>query len=616
MNAAQLLTHFDRLAEAPGAVPRLRRFILDLAVRGKLVEQDAGDEPAAALLARIRATAVKNAKGKRLADEPKGVSQETFSLPAEWTWTRLGDVAQYGTPDKADATSVLAAKTWVLDLEDIEKDTSRLLARIESEARPFSSTKTVFKRGDVLFGKLRPYLNKVIVADRVGVCTTEIIPIRGHCGLVPEYTQLVLRSSLTMSRVDQLMYGVKMPRLGTADATALAYPLPPLAEQHRIVAKVDELMALCDQLEAAQQERERCRDRLAAASLQRLNQPAEANPATDQTEPAEARQQAQREQQKDHARFHLQNLNRLTIRPEHIKAMRQTLLNLAIRGALTREDGKGEPVSSASVRKALKPYEIGSSWRWVRMDEIVKFFGGSQPPKDTFVFQPREGYTRLIQIRDFKSDAHMTFVPNEKANRPFTQHDVMIGRYGPPVFQILRGLAGTHNVALMKAVPLTQELGNDFLFYLLRETRIHDTVVRESERTAGQTGIRLPLLNSFVVGLPPLAEQHRTSPKSMNSWPCATSLKPSSRKAKPTAAACWRRCSTPRSLPLNRRYGHARRSGKRETITPARVSPAPRRHGLSGRVNLLLRGKVSSSHQVDLRNPRRVPPAFERCAKE
>jgi type I restriction enzyme S subunit len=211
-----------------------------------------------------------------------------------------------------------------------------LLAQVESEARQFNSTKTIFRQNDVLFGKLRPYLNKVIVANRDGVCTTEIIPIRGYCGLVPEYTRLVLRSSLTMARVDRLMYGVKMPRLGTADATALSYPLPPLAEQHRIVAKVDELMTLCDQLEAAQQERERRRDRLAAASLQRLNQP-----TIDTTSEA----------QREHTRFHLHHLPRLTARPEHIKAMRKTILTLAVRGRLVEQNANEE--SAISLLKSI-----------------------------------------------------------------------------------------------------------------------------------------------------------------------------------------------------------------------------------------------------------------------
>jgi type I restriction enzyme S subunit len=210
-------------------------------------------------------------------------------------------------------------------------------------------------------------------------------------------------------------------------------------------------------------------------------------------------------------RFVLENLPRLTTRPAHIKQLRQTILNLAVQGSLTeKEPGNSNKVKSSSlVLDEPKPYEIDNSWGWVRMDEIVTFTGGSQPPKSTFIFEPRAGYTRLVQIRDFKSDAYLTFVPNEKANRPFNLDDVMIGRYGPPVFQILRGLSGTYNVALMKASPASSVITRDFIFLLLQESRIHDVVVKESERTAGQTGIRLPLLNSFVVGLPPLAEQHR-----------------------------------------------------------------------------------------------------------
>jgi type I restriction enzyme S subunit len=271
MSAARLIENFERISEAPDAVPRLRRFILDLAVRGKLVEQDTKDEPAASLLERIRAEKarlVKEGKLKKTAiGSVAGSFDAPFGLPPSWTWGCLGDVAQYGLSEKVDSNKNIAVDTWVLDLEDIEKDTSRLVERIPSSARSFRSTKTVFKRGDVLFGKLRPYLNKVVVADQDGVCTTEIIPIRGYCGLVPEYVKLVLKSPLTMARVDRLMYGMKMPRLGTSDAVALSFPLPPLAEQHRVVAKVDELMALCGRLEQAQLERESIRRQLLEATL-------------------------------------------------------------------------------------------------------------------------------------------------------------------------------------------------------------------------------------------------------------------------------------------------------------------------------------------------------------
>jgi type I restriction enzyme, S subunit len=225
---------------------------------------------------------------------------------------------------------------------------------------------------------------------------------------------------------------------GSRLATNQVVPLPPLAKQHRIIAKVDELMAFCDRLERARAEREAKRDRLTASCLAQLSAPDSAVTTLS-----------------SHARFALANLSATTTRADQIKQFRQTILNLAIRGALTfcnDRSGSDAPSSDAAAPER-KPYEIPCSWRWVRMDEVVLFVGGSQPPKSTFIYEPRSGYTRLVQIRDFKSDAHMTFVPNERANRPFGEEDVMIGRYGPPVFQILRGLSGTYNVALMKASP-------------------------------------------------------------------------------------------------------------------------------------------------------------------
>ena len=155
------------------------------------------------------------------------------------------------------------------------------------------------------------------------------------------------------------------------------------------------------------------------------------------------------------------------------------------------------------------PYNLPVGWEWVRLGNIVNFIGGSQPPKNKFIYHEEKGSTRLIQIRDFKSEEFKTFVPNQYANRPFSKDDVMIGRSGPPVFQILRGLEGTYNVALMKADPIHLLISKDYLYYLLQEPRIQKIVIAESERTAGQTGVRKELINAFVIGLPSLNEQHR-----------------------------------------------------------------------------------------------------------
>jgi type I restriction enzyme S subunit len=159
------------------------------------------------------------------------------------------------------------------------------------------------------------------------------------------------------------------------------------------------------------------------------------------------------------------------------------------------------------ITPAEIPFEIPKGWEWCRIGDLIKITGGSQPNKGVFIREPREGYTRFVQIRDFKSDDYRTYIPTNLANRMFTNEDILIGRYGPPVFQILRGLEGTYNVALMKAEPRFGGLINNFLFYLLQEPRIQRIVVKESERTAGQTGVRLPLLNEIIFPLPPLAEE-------------------------------------------------------------------------------------------------------------
>lgn len=146
-------------------------------------------------------------------------------------------------------------------------------------------------------------------------------------------------------------------------------------------------------------------------------------------------------------------------------------------------------------------------WPVVQLGEAINFVGGSQPPKTTFINERRPGYVRLVQIRDFKTDKYPTYIPKELAKRPFEKDDVMIARYGPPVFQILRGLEGTYNVALMKAENTDRTI-KDFIFYLLQLPEIHDVVVANSQRTAGQSGTNLSLLKSLEIPIPPIEKQN------------------------------------------------------------------------------------------------------------
>lgn len=136
------------------------------------------------------------------------------------------------------------------------------------------------------------------------------------------------------------------------------------------------------------------------------------------------------------------------------------------------------------------------------LGEAVDFIGGSQPAKSHFLYEDGPDRVRFVQIRDFRTDKYPTWVPKALAKRPFSEDDVMIGRYGPPVFQIFRGLSGTYNVALMKAKPRLH-LTSDFVFYLLQEPKLHSFVVANSERTAGQSGVNLDLLEKYPAYAPP-----------------------------------------------------------------------------------------------------------------
>ena len=148
-----------------------------------------------------------------------------------------------------------------------------------------------------------------------------------------------------------------------------------------------------------------------------------------------------------------------------------------------------------------------TDWMTVSVEDVVKFQGGSQPPRDTFEYQSREGVIRLVQIRDYKSDEFITYIPTDLARRFCDETDVMIGRYGPPIFQILRGIKGAYNVALIKAVPNEERLSKDYLFWFLKQQKLFEAINHLSRRSSGQTGIDMDFLKKYSLSLPPVKVQ-------------------------------------------------------------------------------------------------------------
>jgi len=520
MNAERLLKHYERIADAPDAIARLRRFILDLAVRGKLAPQDSMDEPAAELLKRIAAEKAQLVKAGEIRN-PKPIqalSEPPFSIPSNWRWSQIAEIGVLNprneAPDATEASFVpmplIAAEYGVAN---------------KYEVRPWGEIKkgyTHFADGDVGLAKITPCFEngKSTVfwnlTGGIGSGTTELHVVR-PLFVDQNYILIFFKSPHFIETGVPRMTGTAGQKRVPPEYFAHSpFPLPPLAEQRRIVAKVDELMALCDQLEMARAKREAARDRLAAASLARLNAP---DPGTF----------------KDDGRFALDTLPALATRPDQIKQLRQTILNLAVRGKFVPQDPQDEPASellkrivgakgcsrhtSISVDGEAEPYSVPASWKWTALDELITI--GPQngiSPKPT----NREDAPMAITLTATTSGVfNPAYFKRVEANVP-EDSDFWL-REGDLLFQ--RGNTREYvGIAAVYKGPSRTLLFPDLIMKvrvsdLVSLRFIHLAAISPPARaylSANASGAQatMPKINqttlvSLPIPLPPLAEQHR-----------------------------------------------------------------------------------------------------------
>ena len=236
---------------------KLRQKILDLAIHGKLVPQDPNDEPASVLLEHIRSEKerlIKEGKIKRsrkttkTSDAACDKQEVPFEVPSGWVWTTLGEISNYGSSQNEQVKDI-QDDSWILELEDIKRETADIIQYLSKKDRRINGVRHKFSEGDILYSKLRTYLNKVLVAPKGGFCTTEIMPLNTYGGISNKYVCNVLRSPYFLGYTQNCVYGVKMPRLSTTDACKGPIPLPPLAEQQRIVEEIERWFKLIDIIE-------------------------------------------------------------------------------------------------------------------------------------------------------------------------------------------------------------------------------------------------------------------------------------------------------------------------------------------------------------------------------
>ena len=248
---------------------KVKKAILQEAITGKLTEQwrkqkavvepvettESGkqlldriiEERNAKALAEWEEALKKNPKAKKPADIVASEIEEEeipFEVPESWCWCRLGDLVSFGQCENAEPNEI-EENAWILDLEDIEKDSGKILQFKTKKEVDSKSTKHIFKKGYVLYSKLRPYLNKCVIAPEDGYCTSEILPLDFGNLVDNRFAQIFLMSPYFVDYTDSLSFGVKMPRLGTEDGKKALVPLPPLEEQEEIVKKVEKLLPLC-----------------------------------------------------------------------------------------------------------------------------------------------------------------------------------------------------------------------------------------------------------------------------------------------------------------------------------------------------------------------------------
>ena len=502
MNPELLLGQFDRISDAPDAIPRLRTFVLDLAVRGKVVQQDPSDEPASELLERICSEKMQLMKDgkirKQAAQQHIGPETIPFSLPNKWIWARLGDVIHLVSGQHLQPGEYSEQKDGGLPYITGPADFGRNGLVITRQA---IVKKATAKAGQILLTVKGAGVGKTAVCDLPEVAISRQLMAITAIGWSQKFL-LLTTHRLATALIESARSLI--PGISREDVDRFVFPLPPLAEQNRIVAKVDELMDLCDRLETAKAERESRRDRLAAASHHHLNNSANAGAFH------------------DYSNFYITHLQSLISRPDHIKELRQTILNFAVRGFLVPQDPNAEFAAHMLGNRQLfldsdaQPWKLPCGWAWSSFNLIGETLGGGTPSKADLEFW--EGSIPWVSPKDMKVDT-ITDTQDHISEAAIEQSAARMIPTGS-LLMVVRGMILAHSFpTALTAVPVTinQDMKAivpfrpDLIRFLALLTKgLKPEVLRLVLRsTHGTCKLLTDDLFSLPIPIPPLAEQFR-----------------------------------------------------------------------------------------------------------
>ncbi len=402
-----LVRHFDVIAQAPGGVARLRELILTLAVHGKLVPQDPSDELASELLKKIRAEKdrlIADKKLKREKDEPALTGDALpFDLPETWAWVALGEVIDIvrGITFPATQKTREAAPGRIACLR-----TSNVQQTIEWNDLLFVDRSFMGREDQLIqhhdivmsMANSRELVGKVALIDRIPHAEATF---GGFLGVLrprkidPRYAMVVLRTPYARSLlIDSSSQTTNIANVSLAKLRPLPFPLPSEAEQSRIVTRVEELMQLCDALEASGQLETQQHAQLVGTLLGTLTQ----------SETPEALA--------DNWQRIATHFDVLLDRPEAVDALEQTILQLAVRGLLVPQDPTDEPASVLlqkirtekdhliaqgkikrdkplpPITDEEKPFELPQGWALARFGDLAQISSGVTLGRKTPISKP------------------------------------------------------------------------------------------------------------------------------------------------------------------------------------------------------------------------------------
>lgn len=479
---------------------QLKASILQYAIQGKLVKQRAEEGTGEELYQQIQAEKQRLIAEKKIKKE-KPLAEITedeipFDIPESWKWVRLGDCTGYSQTKPKISPKDITDDMWSLDLEDIQKESGAILTRTTASERKITGDKVLFYKGQVLYSKLRPYLKKILIAPNNGICTPELVPFNTYL-VYANYIVYVLRSPHIDYVVNSVTYGVKMPRVGTETMVNLLIPLPPLSEQKRIVAKIEELLPLVGRYAVAYEK------------LEQFN-----------------------------AKF-----------PEDMK---KSLLQYAIQGKLVEqrpEEGTAEElfariqeekqrlIAEKKIKKEKplpeitedeKPFDIPESWKWCRLSDIINVRDGTH---DSPKYVP-EGIPLVTSknlsngMIDYGNVKYITQEDADKINaRSMVDDDdilfAMIGSIGNPVLVKKDREFCIKNMALFKKFADT-DISMQYMYWFF----FYAQYKLKKEASGGvQAFISLSRFREYLVPLPPYEEQIRIANKIEQILPLCERLK-------------------------------------------------------------------------------------------